>query len=140
MPSFRILIIDDDQTLVHMLTEWLEMNGHQVTGAQTADEETWFSQWQWQAFDCIITGINQPGLNGLDFTKMVQAGNGPPVVVMSGYMPATARAQAFEAGAAAFLEKPFDLQEMLKILEICCGGKKLILAVDPIVRTAWGPG
>jgi DNA-binding NtrC family response regulator len=42
---------------------------------------------------------------------------------MSGYKPAVARVQAFEAGAAAFLEKPFNLHEMLKIIENCCGRK-----------------
>jgi DNA-binding NtrC family response regulator len=110
-----------------MLSEWFSLNGHQVTSAQWVDEILWFSFWQWQRFDCILTGINQPGLNGLQFTEMVRTGGGPPIVVMSGYKPTVARAQAFEAGAAAFLEKPFDLHEMLNIIENCCGRKKLIL-------------
>jgi two-component system response regulator FixJ len=99
---------------------WFEMNGHQVTSSQTADEIVWLSQWQWQCFDCILTGINQPGLNGLEFTELVQENDGPPVVVMSGYKPEVAKVRAFEAGAAAYLKKPLDLQELLKTIDSCC--------------------
>jgi CheY-like chemotaxis protein len=69
-----------------------------------------YSDWQWRDFDCIITGINQPGMNGLLFTVLVRANNGPPVIVMTGYKPTEARALAFRAGAASFLQKPIDLK------------------------------
>jgi DNA-binding response OmpR family regulator len=116
----NLLIIDDDQSILEMLALLFRMNGHQVTCAEYADEISWYSDWQWQDFDCIITGINQPGMNGLLFTVLVRANNGPPVIVMTGYKPTTARALAFKAGAASFLQKPIDLRKLLKIVDVCC--------------------
>jgi DNA-binding response OmpR family regulator len=80
----NLLIVDDDQSILEMLALWFRMNGHQVTCAADADEISWYSEWQWRDFDCIITGINQPGMNGLLFTVLVRANNGPPVIVMTG--------------------------------------------------------
>jgi DNA-binding response OmpR family regulator len=120
MNKYHILIVDDDQILVETIQEWLEMNGYQVTIAAYANDEIWLSQWQWERFDCIITGIYQPGLNGLTFTKLIRDSDGPPVIVISGYEPETSSLTALEMGAVAFIKKPFDLRELLKIVEACC--------------------
>ena len=117
MNPHRILVIDDDKVILWILKEWLELNGHLVTCAESVDEILWLSLWQWSGFDCIITGINQPGLDGIEFTQLVQTTEGPPVIVMSGFNPQTAEPRAIAAGAAAFLSKPFDLQELLKVID-----------------------
>jgi DNA-binding response OmpR family regulator len=91
MKKYHILIVDDDQAIVESLKQWLEMNGYQATIAAYANDEIWLSQWQWERFDFIITGINQPGLNGLAFTKLIRESGGPPVIVMSGYKPEVAK-------------------------------------------------
>jgi DNA-binding response OmpR family regulator len=70
----------------------------------------------WQDINCIITGINQPGINSLEFTEIVRHKGGPPVIVMSGYTPQLSSLEALEAGAVAFLAKPFMLDELLKRL------------------------
>ncbi len=116
----RILIIDDDFDIRAMLQEYFEMIGYLVELSAYADERLWISQWQWQNYNCIITGINQPGLNGIDFARLVQKSGGPPLIVMSGYKPEAAKTQAKDAGAAAFIVKPFNLENFAKILEACC--------------------
>ena len=121
MKKYHIVIVDDDQAIVETLKQWLEMNGYQVTIAMAADEVVWLSQWQWERFDCIITGINQSGLNGLTFTKLIRDSGGPTVIIMSGYKPEIARVRALEMGAAAFIKKPFSLEGLLEIVESCCG-------------------
>jgi len=122
MNKYRVLIIDDDHDLLSCLKEWLEMNGHTVMEALLADEIDWMSNWQWVDIDCIITGINNPGLlSGIEFAKMVRATGGPPVIVMSGYQPEIAKIEALAAGAAAFFKKPFDLNALLKAVELVAG-------------------
>jgi len=81
MNKYRILIVDDEQAIRDILKQWLEMNGYEVTVAIGVEDVIWLSDWQWQGFDCIVTGINQPGLNGLKFTNLVKGCNGPPVVL-----------------------------------------------------------
>ena len=114
----RIFIIDDEPSIVSALKEWFEFNHYLVSGATSVDEITWLTHWQCKNFNCIVTGINQPGLNGIEFTELVKLTQGPPVIVMSGYEPEIAQDQAIAAGAAAFLKKPINLQEVLKIVEI----------------------
>jgi DNA-binding response OmpR family regulator len=117
MKKLRVLIVDDDGLIASVLKEWLEINGHQATTAEAVDDFVWLSSWQWQNLDCIVTGINQAGLNGIDFTRLVRKTGGPPVIVMSGYLPEIAKVWALEAGAAAFLRKPFKLTELLEVID-----------------------
>ncbi|WP_054030197.1 response regulator [Desulfatitalea tepidiphila] len=120
MNRYRILIVDDEQAIRDALKEWLEMNGYEVTLAMGAEDVIWLSDWQWQGFECIVTGINQPGLNGLEFTSLVKSCDGPPVVVMTGYQPEEVRPIACKFGAAAFMKKPFNLDDFLEIINDCC--------------------
>jgi CheY-like chemotaxis protein len=117
MKKLHVLIVDDDGLIASVLKEWLEVNGHQATTVESADDFVWLSSWQWQKFDCIVTGINQPGLNGIEITRLMRDKGGPPVIVMSGYLPEMAKEWALEAGAAAFLRKPFKLTELLEVID-----------------------
>jgi CheY-like chemotaxis protein len=97
------------------------MNGHQVTCAAYADEISWYSDWQWRDFDCIITGINQPGMNGLLFTVLVRANNGPPVIVMTGYKPTELHEHwHLKQVLRPFCKNQLIYGELLKIVDVCC--------------------
>jgi DNA-binding response OmpR family regulator len=113
----HLLVIDDDSTLVELLQVWLQMNDFKVTTAGIWDE-TWLSPAVWMGIDCIIIGINQPGMKGLDFTELVHLKGGPPVIVMSGYRPGISSYRTFKAGGVAFLKKPFELKELLELLNV----------------------
>jgi len=113
----HILVIDDDPDIVELLQVWLQMNDFEVTTSSTCDEVL-LSPAIWQEIDCIITGINQPGMNGLEFTELVHLIGGPPVIVMSGYSPELSRFKTFKAGGAAFLTKPIDLKKLLELLKV----------------------
>jgi DNA-binding response OmpR family regulator len=112
----HILVIDDDPALVDIIGKWLHINGFKVTTAHTCDYALSLSPALWQDINCIITGINQPGINGLQFTELIHLKGGPPVIVMSGFRPELASQTALKAGAVAFLKKPFVLNELLELL------------------------
>ena len=120
MTRHHILIVEDDQGIADILKKWLEMNCYEVDVAMNADEATWLLNWRWEHYDCIVTGIIQPGLNGLDFAKLVISSNGPPVIVMSGYKTEEVRMKAYNIGAAVFIGKPFDLEYFLNAVNYCC--------------------
>jgi len=121
----HILVIDDDADLIiAVLREYLQINDFKVTTDSTCDEALSLSPALWQEINCIITGINHPGMDGLEFTELVRLKGGSPVIIMSGYTPKLSSLEALAAGAVAFLAKPFMLDGLLKLL-------RNILSVEP---------
>jgi CheY-like chemotaxis protein len=117
MKKYHILIVEDDRILLEVLTEWFEQKGHTVTSASTVMN---LPKHKWSQFDCIITDVRMPGIDGIEFTQLVRKADGPPVIVVSGYAPTTSNTRALEAGAVAFFEKPFKLKDLLKTIETYC--------------------
>ena len=115
---YRILIINFDEDMASMLKEWFKLSGHHIDVARMAIEI--LNQSPWRQYHCIISVIYQPGMNGLEFTKLVRKSGGPPVILMSGYQPQTDRLLALEAGAFSYVELPFDLQSIMDLIEECC--------------------
>jgi CheY-like chemotaxis protein len=65
----------------------------------------------------IISDINHPGLDGLEFTRQVrQMHPRLPIILISGAMSAEIRAEALNVGATACLTKPFTPDEFLRVL------------------------
>lgn len=64
-------------------------------------------------------------MGGLQFTEHVYHKGGPPVIVMSGFRPEQASQNALEAGAVAFLAKPFKLDELLELL------RNILSSIEP---------
>lgn len=68
----------------------------------------------------IITNHEMPRMNGLQLTARLKAHpvtSGLPVIFCSGALNATLRADATEAGAEAFLPKPFELESLYELLD-----------------------
>lgn len=64
---------------------------------------------------CLVQDIHLTNMNGLDvLRRIVAADQGLPVLVVTGDMNPELREQALQAGAAAFLTKPFDEQRLLE--------------------------
>jgi len=116
MEKPHVLVVDDDDAILSIMQEWLKRNGYQVTTAFQIDDVNWLSTWQWEKFDCIITGINQPGLTGIDLARL----GGPPVIVLTGYDSERVKSKAIDAGAAAFFKKPSHLNDLLEVLDTIC--------------------
>ena len=64
--------------------------------------------------DCLILDVRMPGLSGLELQRrLVAANRGIPIVFITAYYLEEERTRAMEAGAVAFLSKPFTEQELL---------------------------
>lgn len=105
-----ILVADDDASLLEAMAVMLESLGHTVTSTRDG-RSAWnrLSQGEW--FGLLVTDVSMPHMGGLDLLAAVrQARLEIPVVVISGD-PAN-RPHALQAGALAFLDKPFRLGEL----------------------------
>jgi two-component system response regulator FixJ len=64
---------------------------------------------------CLIVDINMPGINGLQLQNQLAAeGCSIPIIFITAYGNTESRRQAMQAGAVAFLDKPFSDEQLLK--------------------------
>jgi FixJ family two-component response regulator len=67
---------------------------------------------------CLILDVRMPGMNGLDLQRQMVAANWRiPVVFITSHADDDARARALEAGAVAFLYKPFREEELFNAID-----------------------
>jgi len=109
-------IIDDDASVRRALGRLFRSVGLNAQTFATAEE---FLQAPAQpAPGCLILDVHLPGLSGLELQQRLQAqGRSIPVVFISAYGDEHVRERALQAGALAFLEKPFEEQALLDAVE-----------------------
>ncbi len=72
--------------------------------------------------DCLIVDVQMPGLNGLDLQHhLAEAGHKPPIIFITAHEDAQVYQHAMEAGAVAFLYKPFSDEALLEAIDAAIG-------------------
>lgn len=102
-----VYIIDDDDGARGSLEFLLDCAGLRVRGFASADAFLAASP----SLDgaCVVTDVRMPGTNGIELLATLRARGGQiPVIVMTGHADVPLAIQAMKAGAADFIEKPFD--------------------------------
>lgn len=110
----KILLVDDDIDLSDELKEWFCYDGHlvdTVCSGPEALEHLMFCQ-----YDLVVLDYNLPGKNGPDVCKEFRAKGGlTPIVMLTGNTMES-HGECMRAGATAFLQKPFPLEDINRIL------------------------
>ena len=107
-----VLIVEDDQNWLNVLTEGLSINGYHCETAPNGEEAiTLLGK---TLFDIVITDIALSGMTGLELTAAVkQLSLDTIVITMTGHIDDFNYDKAIEAGASDFIKKPFTLKELL---------------------------
>jgi|GEM_PF-415187 len=117
-----VLTVDDDESIRTTLRMALEMGGFDVMEAAEGNEALALLHAAEELPSSILTDWNMPcGMGGRAFLESVKrdpALANIPVVVVSG----TADQSALKMGAARVINKPFDLDALLTVVESVCGG------------------
>ncbi|MDR3515294.1 MAG: nitrogen regulation protein NR(I) [Azospirillaceae bacterium] len=115
MPS-TILVADDDRAIRTVLTQALIRLGHDVrTTGNAATLWRWVSDGQG---DLVITDVVMPDENGLDLLpRMKKIRPDLRIIVMSAQNTLMTALKAAERGAFEYLPKPFDLKELISVVE-----------------------
>ena len=107
----NILIVDDDEELGEMLTEYLLPEGFSVVtclrgdrGAERALAEKW---------DAIILDIMLPGMNGIDVLRLIRRESLTPILMLTAKGDDIDRILGLEMGADDYLPKPFNPRELV---------------------------
>ncbi|HEV8635486.1 MAG TPA: response regulator [Chloroflexota bacterium] len=114
MSAEHILVVDDDRAIRDMVQQALEFEGHTVETAADGVEALAAIERAHPAM--VLLDMRMPLLDGWGVVRELKArAIGVPVVVMTAAQDA--RRWAEEAGAAAYLAKPFDLPDLFGVLE-----------------------
>jgi DNA-binding NtrC family response regulator len=125
MKPTRVLILDDESTLRTALFRLLDRKGHQVVTAQRLDEAHTFLTPE-KPFDIAIVDMNLPDGNGLDLISELKAiSPNTQVIVLTGFASIDTAVQATQKGAYHFLTKPFNVEELMSLLEKALAHKTL---------------
>lgn len=116
MTAATILIADDDRAIRTVLTQALGRLGHEVRTTGNAA-----TLWRWVADgqgDLVITDVVMPDENGLDLIPRIKKLRPElRVIVMSAQNTLITALKAAERGAFEYLPKPFDLKELVSVVE-----------------------
>jgi two-component system nitrogen regulation response regulator GlnG len=116
MTSGTILVADDDRAIRMVLTQALSRLGHEVRSTGTAS--TLYKWIQDGVGDLIITDVMMPDENGLDLLPRIKKLRPElRVIVMSAQNTLLTAVKATERGAFEYLPKPFDLKELVGVVE-----------------------
>ena len=111
-----ILVADDDRSIRTVLTQALGRSGYQVRATASAA-----TLWRWVEDgegDVVITDVIMPDENGLDLIPRIRRIRPElPVIVMSAQSTLTTAVQATQRGAFDYLPKPFDLGDLLAVVD-----------------------
>ena len=111
-----ISIVDDDEALRNSLDDLVQSIGFRTQGFPSA--EAFLSSSQARDTACLILDVRMPGMNGLDLQRRIVAARWRiPIIFITSHADDDARARALEAGAVAFLHKPFREEELLNAID-----------------------
>ena len=120
----RILVVDDEPTVVDVFNEFLAAQGYEVTVVSNGEDAV--RMIPSLRPDIILTDINLPGLSGLEVMRHARAHDPEvAVIVVTGYASAATAIDALRQGAYDYVTKPFDLDEVHQIVERGIANRRL---------------
>jgi signal transduction histidine kinase/CheY-like chemotaxis protein len=120
----RVLIVDDEPSVVEVFQEFLASQGYTLTLASSGEEAV--RRLPELRPDVILTDLNLPGLSGLEVMRAAKSVDPEVcVVVVTGYASASTAIDALRQGAYDYVTKPFDLDDVFQIVERGVANRRL---------------
>jgi two-component system response regulator CpxR len=107
----KVLIIDDDEELCDLVSEYLTVEGFETTAVH--DGETGLTKALSGEFDLAILDVMLPKINGFDVLKNLREKSGMPVLMLTARGDDMERIVGLEIGADDYLPKPFNPRELV---------------------------
>ncbi|MET4261785.1 two-component system response regulator FixJ [Bradyrhizobium sp. S3.12.5] len=136
----HVYVIDDDEGMRDSLNFLLDCSGFIVTLFDNA--QCFLEALPDLAFGCVVSDIRMPGLDGIELLKRMKARHSAfPIVIMTGHGDVPLAVGAIKLGAVDFLEKPFEDDRLITLIESAVregepAAKKEAIAQDIAARVA----
>ena len=138
----KVYVIDDDAAMRDSLDFLLDSAGFSVRLFDSA--EVFLNELPNLEAGCVVTDIRMPGIDGMELLRQLNPAAGVrrlPVIVMTGHGDVPLAVEAMKLGALDFLEKPFDDDRLIGMIETALsqnegGSKSEALTADMAARVA----
>ncbi len=116
LQSPRVLVVDDEKSILMLLEEALSQWGYQVTSASSAVDA--LGALRTQVFDAALTDVRMPDMSGIDLLReLKKRDESMEVVIMTGYPTIASAVEALKEGAYDYLSKPLILDELRHLMQ-----------------------
>jgi two-component system, LuxR family, response regulator FixJ len=113
----KVYVIDDDEAMRDSLDFLLGAADFHVTLFESAQH--FLDALPDASFGCVVTDVRMPGIDGIEMLKRLKANRSTfPVVIMTGHGDVPLAVEAMKLGAVDFLEKPFEDDRLIGIIDI----------------------
>ena len=107
----RLLIIDDEGSILDFLSLLFQQEGYEVDTARTVEQAR--HALGHATYDLVLCDVMMPDGNGIDLLREIKSGEADPaVIMMTAYTSTKAAIEAMKLGAADYISKPFDVEEL----------------------------
>jgi two-component system, response regulator PdtaR len=131
---FRVVIAEDEALIRLDLKEMLEEDGYVVVG-EASDGEAAVKLTESLRPDLVIMDIKMPGLDGISAAERIAADQLAPVVILTAFSQRDLVMRARDAGAMAFLVKPFTKADLVPAIEIAVSRFQEVSALESEVSS-----
>lgn len=111
MSGVRILVAEDENSILKLVTRYLENEGFMVLAA--SDGEAALDTWLDTPVDLAVLDVMMPKLDGWEVLKEIRKESDIPVIMLTARREETDKLQGFELGTDDYLTKPFSMRELV---------------------------
>jgi len=115
LPTARILVVDDEQSICQLLCELLGREGHEVESACSGEDA--LAKLAAADYQMVITDLRMPGMDGFALIEEIKKTKpGVAAIMITAYATIETAVQALRHGADDYVTKPFDNSELMKVV------------------------
>lgn len=125
----RVIVVEDEALIRMDIVEVLRENGFDVVG-EASDGETAISLTRELLPDLVVMDITMPKMDGLTAAEAINKERLAPVVMLTAFAQPEFVARAVEAGAIAYVVKPFTPERLLPQIEVALSRHQMMRVVE----------
>ncbi len=128
-PSLRVVVAEDEALIRLDLVEMLTEAGYEVVG-QAGDGEAAIEITEKEKPDLVVMDVKMPKLDGISAAERIANQRIAPVVILTAFSQRDLVERARDAGAMAYLTKPFTIEDLMPAIELAVSRFQEIKQLD----------
>lgn len=112
----RILVVDDEQVIREILSEFLSMEGYVVRSVESGERA--LTELRLRPYDMVISDLKMPGISGIELLEAIARENIDVLtIIMTGFGTVETAIEAMKKGAYDYILKPFKVDAVMRVVE-----------------------